>query len=196
MTTRTDGFDEDDLLAHLRGTAAPETSARIDAAAEADPAFRAELAVARGLKDALASATEGPDQRPFGWKRLEAEIGAQERTAVAPPQRTALWRIAALFLGAVVLGQSAYIALGPGVGDAPLYQTVSEEAPDFGLAVAFTPNAQIAVIETLLRDSGARIVDGPSALGLYRLAFEDAAALDAARSALNTSPIVDLVAED
>jgi anti-sigma factor RsiW len=201
MTSRPDGLDEDALSAHLRGDATPEETARIEAAAADDPALRAELALMGGLKGALGAATDGPDAREFGWKRLQAEIAAENSkgpVAAPPPPagKTPLWRIAALFLGALVLGQGAYIALAPGAGDAPAFRTVSEEATAFGLAVGFAASAEMGAVEALLGEVGARVVDGPGAVGLYRLAFETAAARDAARETLAASPLVELVAEE
>ncbi|MEM7488051.1 MAG: hypothetical protein AAF390_02895 [Pseudomonadota bacterium] len=191
---RPDGLSEDELLAHLRGETTPEHAARIDAAAAEDPALRAELALMGGLKGALVTSTDGPDAREFGWRRLEAEIGKTQRAR--PPAQTNLWRAAAVFLGALVLGQGAYIALAPGTGPEPVFRTVSETPVPFGLGVAFVPSAEIGEVQALLRETGARIVDGPGAIGLYRLAFETAAARDAARDTLDGSPLVELVAEE
>lgn len=198
MTTRPDGLDEEALFAYVSDKATPDETARIEAAAADSPALRAELAVMGELKGALATASDGPDTREFGWRRLEAEIA--KGGATAPPPRAArnhLWRIAALLLGAIVLGQGTYIALAPGAGDAPTFRTVSEESTAaFGLAVGFTASAEMGAVQTMLGELGARIVDGPGAIGLYRLAFETEAARDAARTALAASPLVDLVAED
>ncbi len=191
---RPDGLTEDALLAHLRGESTPEDAAKIEAAAAEDPDLRAELALMGGLKGALAAATDGPDMREFGWRRLEADIGKTTRTA--PPQRTHIWRIAAVFLGALVLGQGAYIAMAPVTGEAPTFRTVSEEAAAFGLGIGFVATAEIGDIQELLRATNARIVDGPGAIGLYRLAFETEAARDAGREVLSASPLVELVAEE
>lgn len=198
MTTRPDGLDEDALSAHLRGDATPEETTLIEAAAANDPALRAELAMMGGLKGALRAATDRPDTRDFGWRRLEAEIAKGSATATPPPAGQArLWRIAALFLGALVLGQGSYIALAPGIGESPTFRTVSEEeTAAFGLAVGFAASAEMGEIQALLGELGGRIVDGPGAIGLYRLAFETAATRDTARETLATSPLVDLVAEE
>ncbi|WP_238367226.1 hypothetical protein [Mesobacterium pallidum] len=187
-------FSEEDLLAYTHGRADAELRARIEAAAEGDPALRAELAMTSALKGALGDATDGPDTRELGWRRLEAEIKRSAPANVPTTPRTAFWRVAAVVLGALVLGQGAYIATAP--GDAPTYRTVSEEAEGFVLAVAFTADAQMAETQALLREIGARVVDGPSAIGLFRLAFDSAEDLAAARAALAASPLIDLVSEE
>jgi anti-sigma factor RsiW len=191
---RSDGLTEDDLLAHLRGQSAPDVAARIERSAAADAGLRAELALMTELKGALADATDGPDTRPFGWRRLEAEIA---RTPVArPAEPVRPWRIAAVFLGALVLGQGAYIAFAPTGADDPVFRTVSEEAAPYGLGVGFAASAGMGEVQALLSETGARIVDGPGAIGIYRLAFEDEAARDAAQARLEASPLVDLVASE
>lgn len=196
MTTRPDGLDEDALLAYLRGEASPGDATRITSATEEDPAFRAELALMGQLKGALAAASDGADTREFGWRRLEAEIAKDATVQPGPTRRSYLWRVAALVLGGVALGQGAYIALAPGAAQAPTFRTVTE-APSavFGLAVGFAPSAQMGAVQVLLTELDARIIDGPGAIGLYRLAFPTEAARDAARAALRASPLVDLVAE-
>lgn len=198
MTTRPDGLDEDALSAYLRNEATAEDTARIEAAAKNDPALRAELALMGNLKGTLAAASDGADTREFGWRRLEAEIAKE--TAMAPPPRATqshLWRVAALFLGALVLGQGAYIALAPGAQEAPVYRTVSEQATSaLSLAVGFASSTEMGAVQSLLNELDARIVDGPGAIGLYRLAFDTEAARDAARETLAASPLVDLIAEE
>ncbi|MFD3191870.1 hypothetical protein ACFMPD_16615 [Sedimentitalea sp. HM32M-2] len=188
---RPDGLSEDELLAHVRGASTPEQAARIEAMAARDRALRAELALMATLKGALAQATEGPDARAFGWKRLEAEIG---RTARPAASRAPIWRIAAAVLGVVVLGQGAYIALAP--GEEPLYRTVTEDAEGAVLGVAFAPAATAGEIEALLREAGGRIVDGPFANGLYRVAFADETAREAGQRVLAASPLIALLAEE
>ncbi|WP_299029240.1 hypothetical protein [uncultured Sulfitobacter sp.] len=186
---RPDGLNEDTLLAHMRGETDPETAARIDAQAAADPALRAELALMAGLRDALA---QGDGAAHGGWARLAAEI---DQTKPANQTHAPVWRIAAMFLGAVVLLQGAFLIVGGPTADAPVYRTVSEAPIDATLAVAFEADTTMADIEALLRETGANIADGPSALGLYRLVFDDPNAREAALSTLETSPFVALVAE-
>ncbi|WP_299297987.1 hypothetical protein [uncultured Tateyamaria sp.] len=186
--TRPDGQDEDQLLAYLRGQTDEDSMKRIDAQADTDPVFRAELALMRGLKCALA---EEDGAAPDGWDRLSAEI---ERTRPANSTERPLWRIAALFLGAAILLQSAFLVSTS--RDEPLFRTVSEEPALPSLAIAFRTDATLAEVEALLGTAGARIVDGPSALGLYWVAFENDAARQSGQITLEASSLVSLVAED
>ena len=65
---------------------------------------------------------------------------------------------------------------GPGSEEAR-YSPVSERPADgFTVSVAFVPTASEAAIRALLDEMGARISDGPSALGLWQISFADDAA--------------------
>ncbi len=193
---RPDELDEEDLLAFARGEASADVSARIKEVAATDTTFRAELTLASGLKNTLAAATDGPDTREFGWRRLEAEIAKSPDNTPIQGDRPQFWRFAAMFLGALVIAQGSYIALVPGTGDAPVFQTVSEEVTGFTFRVAFKAEASMTDIDALLKEYGAQIVDGPSAIGLYRLSFETESAMAAARVHLSTSPLINLLAEE
>ena len=54
----------------------------------------------------------------------------------------------------------------------------------------------MADVQALLTQTGARITDGPGAIGLYHLSFDSAGAREAARAVLGLSPLVTLVAEE
>ena len=83
---------------------------------------------------------------------------------------------------ALVIGQAGVIGLL--LAEAPASQTPLSAAPGGGastrgrtmLTVAFRPQATESAIRTLLGNSSAQIVAGPSALGLYTVAVP---ALDA-----------------
>jgi hypothetical protein len=82
---------------------------------------------------------------------------------------------------------------GPGGGEVR-YAPVSEQ-PVAGstVSVAFVPTASEAAIRVLLAEVGARISDGPSAIGLWQLGFADNAARDAGLSRLQAADIVESV---
>ncbi|MCB1494063.1 MAG: hypothetical protein KDJ77_20035 [Rhodobiaceae bacterium] len=192
-------FSEDELLAHVRGAAPSDLSDRIDAQAARDPDLRAEIAVMRGLKPALVGDDAGNPPGEFGWRRLEAEIRkdqAASRSAVPQP-RVALWRAAAVIFGLAVLGQGAFIATTVNrAPDEAVYRTASDPTGRHVLGVSYKPDATVADIDALLRDAHARTIDGPSALGLYRIAFESAEAMRAGRAKFEASGLVDLIAEE
>ena len=82
---------------------------------------------------------------------------------------------------------------GPGGGEAR-YAPVSEQpAAGSTVSVAFVPTASEAAIRVLLAEVGARISDGPSAIGLWQLSFADDAARDAGLLRLQAADIVESV---
>ncbi|MEM9138300.1 MAG: hypothetical protein AAGB15_00590 [Pseudomonadota bacterium] len=187
-------FTEDDLLAHIRGEATTEMSREIESAMAENPALRAEVATMRGLRAAVKEAGTGPAPGEFAWRKLEAEI-RRETTSEHRTQRSGWWRAAAVFLGIAVLGQGAYIAwVGSARDDAP-FRTVTQAADQHVLAIGLAPGAGAGAVTALLRQSRGRIIDGPGATGLFRVAFANEADLDAARDLYTASELVDLVAD-
>ena len=188
-------FSEDDLLDHVRGMASPKVSNRIDAMAARDPALRAELALMRGLGPALKADDAGRPPGEFGWRRLEKAIRRGDAQHLAArPRQVVIWRAAAAILMVAVLGQAGYIITMPATE--PAYRTAFGTAEDHVLGIAFAPGATAGEIGDLLRRTDARVIDGPSALGLYRVAFTSAEASDAAATQFRTSPLIDLIATE
>lgn len=190
-------FSEDQLLTYVRGAASPALADRIEAMMARDAAFRAEIALMRALKPALQGADWGRPPGEFGWRKLETAIRRDEaRRRLAPsPRQVGFWRLAAAFLGVAVLGQAAYIASIPTTVEEAAYRTASGASEMHVLGVGFAPDASVAEIGDLLRDVDGRVIDGPSALGLYRVAFQSEETLREARERFQMSTLIDLVAD-
>lgn len=183
-------FSDDEILDYARGAASADLAARIESALPDNPALRAQLSVLEALGPALQDETPAaPDE--LGWKRLETRI-RRERPRAAP----VLWRAAAVVLGALVLGQGTYLAMQVGRTGGAEYQTASQPAERYVLALGFDGAAPIAAVAELLRAADARIVGGPGASGFYRVAFDTDAAREAARAVFETSDLVELVADE
>lgn len=199
MTDPRPPFTQDELLDFVQGKAEPDLAARIEQARGTDTALAAELALMEGLKPALALGDANPPGE-LGWRRLEAEIARTEaapRPAAANTSggRLVMWKAAAVFLGIAALGQAAYLFSTPADRE-PVYQTATQGVDAPVLALRFQPTATEAEIRALLQSAEARLVDGPGASGLYRVAFETAEALDRARPLLAASAAVDAVIEE
>ena len=193
-------FTEDELLDYVRGAASPALSGRIEALMARDPAFAAEIALMRGLKPALEGGDGGQPPGAFGWKRLEAAIRRDEADQGRTPSPSArygtVWRMAAAFLGVAVLGQAAYIASTSTAVEDATYRTASETEEAYVLGIGFAPDATAAEIGALLREADSRVIDGPSALGLYRVAFQSEESLRQGQARFEASALVTLVAEE
>lgn len=195
---KTGPFSADDLLAHIRGEAAPELSQRIEAAEAEDSALRAELAVLSGMRQAVKTEETGNPPGAFAWRKLEAEIrrdtGAQDQ--FRSKGMTTWWKAAAVFLGLAVLGQAAYITSVSIGSDDSGFRTASQSQQAHVMAIGFAAGADIADITRLLRDANAQVIDGPGASGLYRVAFASEEDRETARAALEASGLVELLADE
>lgn len=101
----------------------------------------------------------------LGWQRLRRSL-RRERPA------TPRWVLpAAVAASLVIVAQSVLLLQGP--GEPAHYEPLSGPVSSGPvLQVRFVPQAREADLRALLRDSGLRIIDGPSAAGVYRLAVE------------------------
>ncbi|WP_135503858.1 hypothetical protein [Roseovarius aestuariivivens] len=191
MTTQ----DPETMLVFLaNGTLEGEERAAVEAAVAADPALAQELEALKALRRSMQQ--EGQVQTPgdIGLARLMRDIESESGTAsngiVAANSATAprLWKVAAVVLLGLFVAQTVYVGQTrqPGMElatGAP--ETVGEA---YTLRVAFADDATEAELRALLLAQGLDIIAGPSALGLYTLAAQDAPSLEAARSALSTRP--------
>jgi hypothetical protein len=137
---------------------------------------RAEFRLEHRLGQAVAGL---PFDAELGWTQIRSRIVAQqERQGLAGAVRAAFasggrtgWAIAAqivLVVGAIAMllpltQQASYHALG-----------VARPAPAGDVIVVFRPQAQAQDMSRALRDSGARLVDGPTAADAYVLAVAPA----------------------
>jgi hypothetical protein len=111
-----------------------------------------------------------PAQAPPPWRERGA---ARFRDSLATPWlQTPVWARAALAAQvAALLVLSAALVASPRRDS---YATAGGEcAAGACIAVAFAPSAREAEMRELLEREGARIVDGPSSLGLYTLSLGD-----------------------
>lgn len=188
--------DRDALHELVRGRLSEEEAAALTARIAADRQLAAEHRL-------VAALGEGGDEHPFpgelGWARLSRAIGREAR----PPlwrRPVPLWQAAAavaLFVGAYQLTATLAPTLLGGADDVRYVTATGADGPAAegpSARVMFASDATEAAIRKLLRDVDARIVDGPSAVGFYRLAFTDEAARSAALGRLRAErAIVEVV---
>lgn len=194
---------DDELLNYLAGRSSDTEARRIADAAAGNPDLRAEIALMQAARGVLETETEETSPGDFGWARLSRAIDAEAGTVSAglPSRgRSPVWLVAAsAAIAAVALWQVVAVPLLPSRGGvAPGYVTATDPVDAaLVLTVAFVPTATEAQIRTLLREAGAEVIGGPSALGLWRLRFPDAASRDAAENQLAAAAtIVESVQSD
>jgi anti-sigma factor RsiW len=187
MADRPEGATDEALIAYVRGTLPRQDADRIEAEAGRNPELAADIALTRGIAAALDEQARESAPGPLGWARLSRALDAE---TVRPERvRRPVWQLAASAAAAVLLWQAVAI---PILTERPGYAPVTEQpADDFSVAVAFAPATTEQAIRTLIRDIDARVSDGPSAIGLWRLSFASAAARDAGLARLQVAAIVE-----
>ena len=165
----------------------PGDRAAFEGEMDADPSLAAEVATVTGARRAMAEQTVPEGAREAGWARLSASIAEDLTPRPANFDRPLAWaRTAAVVMAAIAVWQFAVVPRFQGAepGFVPASDTIEGPA----LRVAFLADAPLSDVTALLREVGATVVDGPSAVGLYTLAFPDAAARDSAEVALADRP--------
>ncbi len=139
------------------------------------PRCRDEVEFLRRLRQAVQREQRHPPPGELGLKRLQRELERQ-----APPPRPR-WLPTLAAAAVLVLGIALLYPLIPADDPAGQIQLLGE-SDDAGpvLQIEFAPEATEAEIRALLHDIDAVIIDGPSALGLYRIRLQDLPADDPA----------------
>ena len=182
-------YSDETLRDYAKGRLPAADALALEAAAAADPKLAAEIALVRGVvKVGEADAGRAPSSQ-LGWARLSRAIDAESRKPSSfVPKQFSRWQVAAVAAIAVAgWGAAATAPLmvarnnQPGDGYA-----MASERPAYAHSAqaTFVPTAPESAIREVLRSVDAEIVKGPSALGVYVLAFKDAEALDKGVEAL------------
>ena len=173
----------------VNGTLDEAEQAEIEAALAADDTLAAELAFLRVVRREVRAREVAASPGEFGLARLKRAVAA-ERDTVTPLRRTGWWKAAAVAAVALFTVQTVAILTAP--DDVVRLAGGGSGAVEAGpaLTVAFRPDATEAEIRALLLSAGVGIVEGPSALGLYRVAPLEGTTLDAAEAALAAAATV------
>ncbi|MGB0659196.1 MAG: anti-sigma factor family protein [Mangrovicoccus sp.] len=193
MTGQNDADQDDLVLLYLQDRMDPRARQTFEARLAAEPELAAELEFMRKLRQALDADELPKAEIDAGWEKLSDHLEMPAAQPANLNRPIALWKAAAMAAAAVALWQFAAVPqLGPTGGFAP----VSEQAEAFELQVMFVPEASLGEINTLLYQIGAQVIDGPGALGIYRLRFVDATAQNAAATTLGqSSQLVSMVTQ-
>jgi anti-sigma factor RsiW len=141
------------------------------------------LKAERALAGAVA---ELPIATGIGWAAMRDRLDAAARhTAILPPPAPR-WRIGMKQIGVVLAAQAALLAAAVSI----TVRTIGPVAPYHALGsapvttggnviVVFRPDLRESDMRRLLKDSDARLVDGPTAANAYVLRVPDAERTDA-----------------
>lgn len=166
----------------VNGTLTGEDHDRVALALQNSDALRAEVIALAALRNRMQKAPMLASPGALGLARLMREIDAE------PLRKAFSWRGAGLIAAtaAVVAVFSSALTFATmdreTGGDDLVYEQASGDDLSATLTVSFRPEASEAAISKLLRKKGLVIIDGPSALGLYRIALPfDTAPAEVAR---------------
>ena len=176
----------------VNGSLAPEEAREVEDWLARDPDLQDDASFLTRLR-ALMRAEPLPETgSEFALARLLRDLPPQlAPEAVRPPARwlapTLAAGIAALVAG---LGTAALLR-APAPTEAPIYEQASGDAAELPrLTVTFAPEARLSEVAALLQAQDLVIVDGPGALGLYRLELPPGADAAAVAEALAQAAII------
>jgi anti-sigma factor RsiW len=145
----------------LQGAERDAVQRHVDECAEC----QTELNLLLNLRTTLQSEGLPEGGGELGLQRLLRQVGRA-------PKPASRWWLPAALAASLVIGVQTVMLLQR-APDESLYAPMSGPATGEGqLQVEFMPDAREEDLRELLRTSGVRIVDGPSAVGIYRLAVE------------------------
>jgi anti-sigma factor RsiW len=181
---------------YVNGTLDATERAAVERALAETPESGAELALWTAVAKEIAQEEVSPNAGgvDMGWLRLQRQLNAAP--ARAPWRR---WQLAAAAaLVAMLGGETFYLAQLQGAHEEEIRQLGATpqglRADEWRVQVRFRSNVTIEQVNTLLLDIDARVIEGPSALGIYELAVKHGARFadaDAAARWLSEQPIVE-----
>jgi len=174
-------FTPEIIQAFVTGTLDVETAAQVTAAAKADPELSAEIAIWRSARAVQADTVALWDGRGLSKRSMKMRINAARMTIWAGNSTAFLFgRGPLLPLGKPRLRSRWQSWVGRFWSHLfSLLEGLSKRMP-----MCWRARADIAAI---LRGVDGRIIDGPSAIGFYTIAFDDPEAMDQARQTLSES---------
>ena len=181
-----------DLLPfHVNGTLDAAERQRVVAHLAACEACREELALLEALKAGVRAADAGSPPLEMGWQRLARDMRADGRRRSG--RGWLKLALAASLL--VVVVQTGLLVQRHGAE--PGYRPAGVTETGVVLQVRFRPQASEAEMRALLQSIGGRIVDGPGALGIYRVRLAEGRDAAAVLKQLQGRPeLVEHVARD
>lgn len=148
----------------VNGTLRAYDATVVQSALAIDADLRAEVEALKALREGMHALPVEQSPGEFGLARLQRSIAAETAT----PRRS-FGPLAAVAAAAVVAAFGTYILAPAPEAPGGLFQQASGPALRGALTVSFRDNVTEAELTRVLLAQDLVIVDGPSALGFYRL---------------------------
>ena len=162
----------------LNGTLDGDEQKRVETALSTNAELRIELEALRQIRANMRATDSEHSPGEFGLARLMREIDRESRSSSFRSMPGTL--LAASIVAAAVMVVGVLSISRRDVG----YQQASGDSRTQQFTVAFRPDASEREISELLLNYGLGIVEGPSAVGLYRLDFGPESDIEALLSVL------------
>ncbi|HEU4780227.1 MAG TPA: hypothetical protein VFS58_10135 [Steroidobacteraceae bacterium] len=174
---------------YLNGTLSETERAQVESLLRDSPDAESELQLWRAVQQDARTQSISQPGVDFGWQRLRRDLKREQRRG---SQQT--WRLAAAASVLMIVGLQTAILMRQDSGTRyePLSGTLAIPANAWRVQVRFAESAAMTDINALLLRLDARVIGGPSALGIYELALPREAAADAQalRARLAAEPLL------
>ncbi len=168
MNTRDTSSHPEDLLPwYVNGTLEGAEREAVARHLETCPRCRDEVAWLARLREQVKEAAPGATPGELGLRRLLREVEAE-----APAPRRREWWRPALAAAVVVIVIQSVLLVRPWVDDGAGIVPLGGSRGGAVIQVEFRPQATEAQIREVLQAVEGTIVDGPGALGVYRVRLE------------------------
>lgn len=165
----------------VNGTLSDAERELVEGMLEADKELKNEVEFLEAIRDAIRSQDIERSPGELGFARLRRDIAPNRRRDPAAPQ--VRFQYAALAASAVLLLVSGIVFYASRDGE-PVFIQASGGNADAALTVQFQAEATVEQISQLLLKHGLIIIDGPSALQLYKIHMGDGEDLQAVAAQL------------
>jgi len=187
-----DRHDADLLLPwFVNDSLTPEEQSQVNVQLHADADLVKEAEFLNNLRGSVRSRTTATPGE-FGWRRLQRDIRREQKSSPTVNK----WWLPALAAAALVILVQGGVLLNMLSGPAT-YEPAGVQTPGTVLQVRFQDNATAAQIAQLLKDIDGSVIEGPSAVGLFRIRLTEKADADKVVSKIKQSPnVVEYVAAE
>jgi hypothetical protein len=187
---------------YLNGTLSGADLALVEDWLANDPDAEAALFEAESELELISADNEAIRPHANSFKRFSDALEKEAGPSVSPVSRLSAWfgrtfAVPAPLVWATAAAVFALVVVAAGnLGRQPANDIEIAGSGEAGSAafvfIAFNPDAKLADMAALLKASGAKIIDGPSAAGVFKIAVSAAtvADYDAVSATLAKSPLV------